>query len=117
MAVLELFARSTGAGVVAGRVAPGAWVAFDKAVARGACGGRRIGAGHGAFKLALGGLLLGLKLADELLLLFGRQGLDARKLACHIHPQAVEHRFEQLKAFGLVFVQRVALGVATKAHD
>ena len=41
--------------------------------------------------------------------------LDAHQLRRHRLAEAAEHRLEQLEGFGLVLVQRVALGVAAEA--
>ena len=57
------------------------------------------------------------ELRHKLLLLFLADRPDLRQLLRHVQPQRVQHRFEQLERFRFVFVQRIALGIAAKAHD
>ena len=51
------------------------------------------------------------------LLFFTGQRPDQRQLLRHFLPQRVQQVFKQRERLGLVFVQRVALGIATKAHN
>ena len=46
-----------------------------------------------------------------------RDGPDLGELLGHVDPQTVEHGLEELKALGLVLVQRIALGVAAEPYD
>ena len=54
---------------------------------------------------------------DHRLLLLGGHHLDMREHAGDLGAQPVQQALEQLEALGLVFVQRVALGVAAEADD
>ena len=81
MTVLELLARSAGAGIVAAGVAPCCRIAFNETFKRGASGCVGGAAGGCGLELALCGGLLGLQLADQLLLLLGAERLDAGQFA------------------------------------
>jgi hypothetical protein len=87
--MLEFLARSAGTGVVPARIAPCRGIAFVEPVdqRRGRIGGGRrctAGADIGGLELLFLRGLLCLKLADDLGLLFGRQGLDACELAADV---------------------------------
>src|SRR6056297_1023145 len=118
--MLEFTSRTTRTRLIATGISPCGWVVFIEAFdcVSGWCWSCVWRASN---LLGVGGLLHRCALVrnflhHRFLFVFGH-GPDLRQLLRHVLPETIEHCFEQLERFVFVFVQRVALRIATEPDD